>query len=354
MKPKKFTPYERATFQRTYQQLAAMDPVTAVRTPAPLDKNGQLSITTAGQRLPYFFSIRRSIFPKTMPHVLQLLQRRSAPSGTRYLLMTDYLTDEAVNLVRATRDVDYVDEAGNMLLRWPRFYIDIRGRRRATPRGRARPLATAGGTRVIFALLAVRSLHNVVYRDLELLSGVTVGTISQTINQLRRHGLLERRSKTLVRLRASDLLELWISGYAQWLRPQLIVGHYRSAESLEALVQHLRRELPPEGWALTGGFAAEMMTRHYRGDTLGLFVRTWEPNRSQELRWLPDDHGPITVFRPFSDGLLMERRLLDEAPIVHPLLVYAELIFDGRERSREAAEQVRERYLGYLTDDAST
>lgn len=352
MASRKFTPYEQTTLQRAYEHLSALETVTAVRTPVPLE-DGKLSIATARLRLPYAFRIRRTIFPKTLPHVLQQLQKSPAPRGTRHLLITDYLTDEGLDLLRATDDVDYVDEAGNMLLRWPHFYVDIRGRRRSPSPGRARPLATAGGMRVIFALLAQRSLHHVIYRDLELISGVTIGTISQTINGLQRRGLLERRARRLMRLHAAELLDLWIHGYAQWLRPQLVVGRYRSAQALEEVVQQVRSDLPPEEWALTGGFAADAMTKHYRGDTLGLFIRGWEPKRSKDWRWLPDDRGPITVFRSFSDALPMERPLLTGDPVVHPLLVYAELIFDGRERARDAAERVRQRRLGYLTDDSS-
>src|SRR5439155_14619813 len=119
--------------------------------------------------------------------------------------------DEALELVRNTKDVDYVDEAGNMLLRWPGFYVDVRGRRRPRSTGRARPLATAGGMRVLFGLLAQRSLNHVVYRDLETLSGVTLGTISQTIKELRVRGMLEKHRNELVRVRPDALLHLWVS-----------------------------------------------------------------------------------------------------------------------------------------------
>jgi hypothetical protein len=353
MAPRKFTPYERTALHRAYEHLTALDPVTAVRIPMPMEA-GNLSIAAAGPRMHYVFSVRRSLFPKTMPHFLHQLQKRSISKEARHLLITDYLTDAGLNLVRSTRNVDYVDEAGNMLLRWPHLHIEIRGRRRvASSSGRGHPLSTAGGARVLFALLAPRSLHGVVYRDLEVLGGVTLGTISQTINRLRLRTLIERRSNTLVRLRPADLLELWVTGYAQRLRPQLVVGRYRSGQSLGAVVEQVQRDLPREEWALTGGFAAEALTKHFRGDSLELFMRAWEPDRMKRWRWLPDEHGPITIFRPFSDGMFIERMLVDGRPVIHPLLVYAELIVDGRERAHETAERVREQYLGYLTDDVS-
>lgn len=349
---KTLTPYEQATLQRAYEHFTGLDSTTAVRIRAPIE-DGDLALITSDKRLIYRFEVKRTIFPKMLPHVLHQLKQRPVPRGARRLLITEYLTDEGVEIVRRAKDVDYVDEAGNMLLRWPGFYVEIRGRRRVSTPGRARPLATAGGMRVLFALLAQQSLNHVVYRDLEVLSGVTLGTISQTIKELRLRGLLERRRGELLRTRPQALLDLWSSGYAQWLRPQLVVGQYRSPRTLEEVVAQLRESLDETEWALTGGFAAEAMTKYYRGETLGIFVRRWQPENLKTWRWLPDEEGPITVFRPFSDWLLKERPTLRDSPVMHPLLVYAELIFDGRERPRQAAERIRDRFLRYLTD-AST
>jgi hypothetical protein len=119
------------------------------------------------------------------------------------------------------------------------------------------------------------------------------------------------------------------------------------------VVQRIRQDLPVQAWALTGGFAGEALTKHYRGDTLGVFIDGWEPETMKRWRWLPDERGPITVFRPFSAGMLMERSFVDENPMAHPLLVYAELAYDGRERAHETAERIREQYLQYLTNDAT-
>ena len=348
------TPYEHSTLQRVYEQLSALEPVRAVRIPSPIE-DGTLALVTTEGRFVYSFRVKRTVFPKTLAHVVARLQKRPIERGRRHLLVTDYVSDEALTLLRAEKDVDYVDEAGNMLLRWPRFYVEIRGHKRApSALGRARPLATAGGIRALFALLAEHSLEHVVYRELEAQSGVTLGTISNTVKELRARGFLGRQAKRLVRSRPQVLLDLWAEGYAQWLRPRLVIGRYQSADPLENVVDLVRRTLKDESWGVTGGFAAEIMTRHYRGETLGLFIGNWRPERAREWRWLPSADGPITVFRPFSDWLLLHRLLLPKGPVVHPLLVYAELVCDGRERARAAAERVREQYLDYLSDASAT
>jgi hypothetical protein len=64
----------------------------------------------------------------------------------------------------------------------------------------------------------------------------------------------------------------------------------------------------------------------------------------RQLHVLPAKDGPIVVLG--IPGLL---GLQGPAPhIAHPLLVYTELLVEGDERAREAAEEIRSRYLGHI------
>jgi len=68
------------------------------------------------------------------------------------------------------------------------------------------------------------------------------------------------------------------------------------------------------------------------------------------LRWLPSADGPITVLRPFSLQASHHAILKGNRRVADPLLVYAELLFEGRERERETARLVYEQYLAHLSD----
>jgi hypothetical protein len=101
-------------------------------------------------------------------------------------------------------------------------------------------------------------------------------------------------------------------------------------------------------WALTGGFAADVLTRHFRGDQLAVFVSEWPSELVKRLRWLPSAHGPVSVLRQFSPHVFFTQKPPLEVPVAHPLLVYAELIYQGRERESEAAKVIYDRYLASL------
>jgi hypothetical protein len=152
----------------------------------------------------------------------------------------------------------------------------------------------------------------------------------------------------------SRLLDLWVGGYAARLRPNLIIGRYQPPEkSLDETLRRLRAEFgaAKTTWAVTGGFAADSLTRHFRGEQLSFFAQDWSSDLPKRLNWLPSEHGTVTVLRKFSPLVTFNLESPNREPVAHPLLVYAELMFQGRERELETARIVYDRYLSSLVHD---
>jgi hypothetical protein len=175
------------------------------------------------------------------------------------------------------------------------------------------------------------------------------------MNELRGRGYLLRRRVGSRLVRRRELLERWVSGYSEQLRPKLLLGVFTApekdaAENWRRLREVLRqREIDA---AVTGGLAADELTHHYRGEELVAFVSDWPKGVLQELRWLPSPTGPITLLREFCPAVRWSSG--GEQQVAHPLLVYAELLHSGRERERETARMIYERYLERLAaDDAA-
>lgn len=277
--------------------------------------------------------------------------------STRWLVLAEHVTASlAIDLVNA--EVDFVDTAGNVVLHKSGFYIDHRlGRRPKRLRDRQTGrLFTPKGLQILFALLAHEDAVSATFRELAYASGVALGSVAHVLSELRAKGYMEKRGPRgwyLVRRR--ELLNMFVLGYAERLRPKLVIGRFKSPEpDLESTLKILRGMASQQAlqWVLSGGWAADALVRHYRGEDLCLFVSGWTDQVSKALRWLPSATGPIILLRRFAPQIAFPVAR-STYQVAHPLLVYAELLHHGGERERETAKLVFQRCLaGSVQEDA--
>ncbi len=184
---------------------------------------------------------------------------------------------------------------------------------------------------------------------------MALGSVSIVMRELKSKGYLVQKGRDEWRLtQKNKLLDLWVGAYGGRLRPGLIIGRYQPAEGdLEQTLLTLRNELEHKNisWALTGGFAADILTRHFRGQQLTFLVDEWPRDLMERLRWLPSAEGPVTVLRQFSSLVAFDLEMPHSRRVAHPLLVYAELTFQGRERELETAKVLYDRYLTTLIQE---
>jgi len=138
-------------------------------------------------------------------------------------------------------------------------------------------------------------------------------------------------------------MDRWVAGYADKLRPRLLVGRYRAAaKDPIAFEKHTEATLGDDlNWAWGGATAGYRLTQHYRSAITTLHVATPPTTMQRQLNLLPAKDGPITLLGvPGPIGL--------QGPathVAHPLLVYTELLVEGDERALEAAAEIRARFL---------
>jgi hypothetical protein len=141
------------------------------------------------------------------------------------------------------------------------------------------------------------------------------------------------------------LLDRWVAGYADRLRPSLLLARYRPAEKDLRLLQAKGEEaLQRRGvrYAFSGGVAAERLTGHYRGETTTVHLERAVPELAHELRLAPSDDGSVTVLLSPGPVIFDHMPMPGTAPAA---VVYAELLAEGGERARETAELIRTKYL---------
>jgi hypothetical protein len=158
-------------------------------------------------------------------------------------------------------------------------------------------------------------------------------------------GLLVRAGK-LYKLASTNLLaDRLVSGYTRVLRPKLVLGTFRPPEKTAELFLTRLRAHPKTHmrYSLSGGPAAYLLQRYYRGPEVPLFVEPATRAVAAQLRLLPDRDGPVMILRAFGDLVFWQQK--EHHWIAPPWLVYAELLSSQDPRAHEAAGEFRREIL---------
>jgi len=352
---------EREILETCLAHLRALDAIKRVdakerATGLPPGADATLVLSTNAGQLVYVVEIKRTVTAAELPHLLQQLARYSQRRKTKSILLTNYISSNlAERLIEA--GVNFADAAGNAYLNWPgKLHIQIQGKKSAQmDDAKSERLAQPSGLRILFVLLTQPPHQWGTYRGIATAAGVALGSIARVMRELKDKGyVIEERRDEWRLTQKRKLLDLWVEGYGARLRPSLLIGRYQPSEArVERTLQTLQSELASKkiSWTLTGGFAADVLTHHYRGEQLVFYAYEWPLEIPRRLKWLPAERGPVTVLREFSPLVAFHLKSQAAQPIAHPLLVYAELIFQGRERELETAKILYDKHLSGLVAD---
>ncbi|MFQ5788898.1 MAG: hypothetical protein ACE5JI_00305, partial [Acidobacteriota bacterium] len=226
--------------------------------------DGELVIETDVGPLHYIYEVKKGLTPSGLEH---LLLRRD-PSPRRLLLLSDYLNPRLRQRLLGA-GFNFVDTSGNVYLDWRgKFHVQLEGgNRKDWPEAAVDRIFQPRGLQVLYVLLSDPAPTSLTYRELAKRSGVSLGTLSRVINQLKVKGhLQQRRRNQWVLTRRQQLMDQWVAGYEGRLRPNLLLGRYRPPEvQLDHVVRRFRQEAQRRSpsWVLTGGFAADLLVHHF-------------------------------------------------------------------------------------------
>ena len=316
-------------------------------------RDGEVTLKTERGPFRYVFEVKTHLRPQTVKHLIVQAEssRKHWGKAKGFLLFADYVNSSLGHQLKEA-GINFIDTVGNLFLkREPGLYLYIEGKKPAVlPRGKSTRLFQPSGLKILFGLLLEPESVNAPYRHLADVNDVALGTVGWVKRDLREQGYLEPIGKTRFHLtRKKELLERWVQGYAHLLRPKIFVGEYRPLENkLDAVVKDFRSYALTHGsrWGLTGGFGACQLLQHFRGTSLAVFIEAWdEATALKELGWLPLAGGPITVLKAFSPLVFAQWGRAALPPALHPLLIYAELLYQGTDRELETASLIYKEFL---------
>ncbi len=304
--------------------------------------DGVLELTTPrGQRR---LRVEEKASHLTLPVVRDLIARTASRTTPPLILFAPYVSAEMAAAL-LPHGINFVDKVGNCHLDLGGDYVaHVEGRRLRRPLGAPGGMR-APGFRLVFALLVEPDLLNNPIRRIAQTAGVSLGTASNVLHRLEHDRMVVRTKSRLHLVRPDDLVERWIAGYAETLRPELLTGRFETADgdppTLESRVEAL---LDRNGnWAWGGAAAAFRLTKHYRSDETVLHMQAPASDLPQRLKALPHQAGQLILL-----GVPGPLAFRGKAPhTVHPLLIYTELILTGSDRAREVASELRDRLMSF-------
>jgi len=295
-------------------------------------------IVFEGPLLPYLAEIKGELTPARLGPVLARLRELPRPC----LLVAPYITPPMAERLREA-GAQFLDTAGNAYLQQdePRFFVFVAGRKPEAPLPAERPIKAfrAAGLKVIFPLLCRPDALEATYREIAEMAGVALGTVAQTLADLRRLGLLRKTRDGHGFRDRGKLIDMWVDAYTRELRPRLKPRRYRVADP----DWWKKKGVLPDGVWLGGEAGGALLTKYLRPEIITIYGEDVLKKLGRELRLAKDEDGVLEVLETF--WAFEPGEVIPGYRLVPPLLVYADLVATADVRNLETAGMIREEYL---------
>jgi hypothetical protein len=262
------------------------------------------------------------------------------------LLVTRYVTPQNADLLK-DMDIPFLDTAGNAYINCPPLYVFIKGNRLKEP-PRTELIQRAfrpAGLRVLFVLLCNPGTEKEPLREIARTANVALGTVDRVIKELEKMGYLidmGRRGRRLVK--KDDLLKRWITNYAEQLRPRQIIARFKAPEHFWWMDIDIQ-----DFGALWGGeTAAAILTKYLKPEVVTIY--TLNPIGKLVLKNKLKKHpnGNVEILDIFWN---FENDKTNKG-LVHPILIYADLMATGDNRNIEVAGKIYDTAIvKYIKED---
>lgn len=252
----------------------------------------------------------------------------------RAILLTRYVNPNlAVELKEL--GIQFLDACGNAYINTFPLYIYVTGNKPETIE-KNRAVTTRAfrpaGLKVIYTLLCNPGLEREPFRLIATMAGVALGTVDAVFKNLKAIGyLIDKGAHGRVLVEKERLLEKWVTIYPDTLRPTLDIGRYTAKDKY----WWKNAELPR--FCFWGGeVAAAKTTKYLKPEIITIYTKVPPGKLLVENKLRKDIRGEIEILRTFWDK--DEQEYNDK--LVHPILVYADLIATIDARNHETAEMI--------------
>jgi len=256
---------------------------------------------------------------------------------THYMVVANYITPKA-KIVLKEKNINYLDVAENILLTLPDLIIHLEGNKQTSlnPIYRKRAFSKTGGM-VVFQFLMNPQLVNAPQRQIAEYAGVSLGTIPKVLEGLRNDKfLIKLNDKEWKLIDLEKLLDKWTEVLIDKILPANYIQQYKAVSSTAGELLKTNQISGETQWGDEA--AAALLTNYLIPEKYSLFT-----SQKQELmtkyKLIPFRDGDIAVYKKFWVNSDYQQSM------VHPILVYAQLMASGNGRNMETAKIIFDEHI---------
>lgn len=259
----------------------------------------------------------------------------------RPLLVTEYLNPKLMDTIEEY-GINFIDATGNAFIKVPPLFIKIKGNKKAAKKNQ-KAIFNAAELRVIYTLLCNPGIENRTIRVVEEYTGVATGTVYNTFQKLTDlEFMIAANFERYKLLRKGELLDRWVTLYPEKLKPKYLTGRYNIEHNL---INNLQLDYYKAIWG--GEEAAARITHYLQPFMYTIYVGEKEGEFILRNRLKKDPKGNLILMKKFWNFPDTSHN-----NIVHPVLVYADLLATGDPRNIETAKIIYEKVLvRYIEED---
>lgn len=317
--------------------------IPAVWEPAPSKDgsgiDGHLSLNVSGKKLKFSIGIKREFRGYFMDQLLN-----QAKKNKPLLLIAEKIFPAQKKRLRE-EGIAYLDMAGNIYLKDKEVLVWLEGHKAMSAdkeQTKTNRAFTKAGLRVVYLFLENEAFVNYTYRQIADLATVALGTIKSVISALKEDGyLLEVRKGRMMLHNKKQLLEHWLVGYGNILKPSLLVGTYLFRQTDQWKTLDL-----PEGTVWGGEPAGDYLSNYLNPQQWTIYTKEDKADIIKKLKLIPKEDGNLKIYRQFFAPIFQG----DQRLAAPTLVTYADLIITGDTRCMETAQILYENDLAKKFD----
>ncbi|WP_025764998.1 type IV toxin-antitoxin system AbiEi family antitoxin [Dyadobacter tibetensis] len=274
-------------------------------------------------------------------HLDKLL--RQAELNKPFMLVADKIYPAQKQRLREN-GIAYLDTAGNIYISNDNLLLWLDGQKPVNldVEKKTNRAFTKAGLKVVYAFLQNPEAVNFTYREIASYAKVALGTINEAILALKETGhILEVNKNRMILSNKKELLENWIIGYRNILKPSLLLGTYHFGGS------KLWDQLELPATAIWGGEpAGDLETGHLNPEQWTIYTAQEKNELVKILKLAPRSDGNLKIYNKFwmDTTIYMNNRATPE------LITYADLMITGDARCIETANIIYDKKLARIFD----